>query len=99
MRNQKDFSAEVRLASTGDGPLNWQLGAYYLKIDRLVGVSLGADLGLGVIKNLYNAPGSNNPTSQLYADQFNTNVYAGIRLGRLCAEQQFQGERRPALRQ
>ena len=25
-RNQKDFSAEVRLASTGDGPLSWQLG-------------------------------------------------------------------------
>jgi len=78
VRNQKDFSAELRLASTGNGPLNWQLGAYYLKIDRLVGVSLGADLGLGVLKNLYNAPGSNNPTSQLYADQFNTNVYAAF---------------------
>ena len=78
VRNQKDFSAEIRLASTGGGPLNWQLGGYYLKIDRLVGVSLGADLGFGVIKNLYNAPGSNNPTSQLYADQFDTNVYAAF---------------------
>lgn len=78
VRNQKDYSAEVRLASTGGGPLNWQLGAYVLKIDRQVGVSLGADLGFGVIKNLYNAPGSNNPTSQLYSDQFDTNVYAAF---------------------
>ncbi len=78
LRNQKDYSAEVRLASTGNGPLNWQVGAYFLKIDRLVGVSLGADLGLGVIKNLYNPPSSSNPTSQLYADQFDTNVYAAF---------------------
>ena len=78
LRNQKDYSAEVRLASTGKGPFSWQVGAYYLKIDRLVGVSLGADLGFGVLKNLYNAPGSNNPTSQLYADQFSTNVYAAF---------------------
>ncbi len=76
LRNQKDISAEVRLASSGDGPLNWQLGGYYLNISRLVGVSLGADLGNGVIRQLYNAPGSANPTSQLYADRFNTDVYA-----------------------
>lgn len=78
VRNQKDFSAEIRLSSTGGGPLNWQLGGYYLKIDRLVGVSLGADLGFGILKNLYNAPGTNNPTSQLFADQFDTNVYAAF---------------------
>ena len=76
VRNQKDYSAEARLASTGTGPLSWQLGAYYLHIKRLVGVSLGADLGQGALKNLYNAPGTINPTSQLFADQFNTNVYA-----------------------
>ena len=75
-RDQKDFSAEVRFASKGDGPLNWQAGAYYLNIDRDVGVSLGADLGFGVTKQLYNAPGSNNPTSQLFADNFKTDVYA-----------------------
>ena len=78
LRNQKDISAEIRLASTGGGPLNWQLGGYFLKIDRLVGVSLGADLGQGVLKNLYNAPGTTNPTSQLFADQFDTNVYAAF---------------------
>ena len=78
VRNQKDFSGEVRLASTAAGPLNWQFGGYYLHINRLVGVSLGADLGQGVVRNLYNAPGSANPTSQLYADKFTTNVYAAF---------------------
>jgi iron complex outermembrane receptor protein len=76
IRQQSDISAEVRLASNGDGPLNWQVGAYFLRIDREVGVSLGADLGQGVITQLYNAPGSANPTTQLYNDAFDTNVYA-----------------------
>lgn len=76
VRNQKDISGEIRLASNGDGALSWQLGGYVLHIDRSVGVSLGADLGLGLIQQLYNAPGSSNPTSQLYSDKFKTNVYA-----------------------
>jgi iron complex outermembrane recepter protein len=78
VRNQKDISGEIRLASTGDGPFSWQVGAYLLHINRAVGVSLGADLGRGVTRNLYNAPGSNNPTSQLYADKFSSNVYAAF---------------------
>lgn len=78
VRNQKDFSSEVRLASNNDGPLNWQIGAYYLHIDRTVGVSLGADEGQGVIKQLYNAPNTINPTSLLLADKFKTNVYAAF---------------------
>jgi iron complex outermembrane recepter protein len=78
IRNQRDFSAEARFASTGNGPLNWQLGAYYLHIDRETGVSLGADLGLGALSTLYNAPSSSNPTSQLYWDKFKTNVYAAF---------------------
>ena len=76
VRNQEDISGEIRLASNGDGPLNWQVGAYYLHIDREVGVSLGADLGQGVIRQLYNAPGTTNPTTQLYHDAFTTDVYA-----------------------
>ncbi|MDC8754227.1 TonB-dependent receptor [Erythrobacter sp. sf7] len=76
IREQSDFSAEIRLASNGDGPFNWQVGAYYLHIDREVGVSLGADLGNGVTRQLYNAPGSANPTTQLYNDDFSTDVYA-----------------------
>ncbi|MEY3906541.1 MAG: hypothetical protein RIR59_1364 [Pseudomonadota bacterium] len=78
LRNQKDFSAEVRLASKGNGPVNWLVGAYYLNIKREVGVSLGADLGQGIIQNLYNAPNSANPTSQLFHDKFGTDVYAAF---------------------
>lgn len=78
VRNQSDFSGEVRLASNGDGPLDWQVGAYYLHIDREVGVSIGADLGLGVISQLYNEPDTINPTSQLYNDAFDTDVYAAF---------------------
>lgn len=76
IRQQEDISAEIRLASNGDGPFNWQIGAYYLNIDREVGVSLGADLGQGVTRRLYNAPGTDNPTTQLYNDAFKTDVYA-----------------------
>jgi iron complex outermembrane recepter protein len=78
VRKQKDISGEIRLASNGDGPLDWQIGAYALHIDRAVGVSLGADLGFGVTRQLYNAPGSNNPTSQLFSDKFKTDVYAAF---------------------
>ena len=76
VRQQSDFSAEIRLASNGDGNFNWQIGAYYLNIDREVGISLGADLGLGVSRELFNAPGSDNPTTQLFHDAFKTDVYA-----------------------
>ncbi|WP_379545195.1 TonB-dependent receptor [Qipengyuania sp. DSG2-2] len=77
-RDQKDISAEIRLASDTGGPLSWQVGAYYLNIDREVGVSLGADTGAGVSRELFNAPGSSNPTSLLLADGFDTNVYAAF---------------------
>lgn len=77
IRNQEDISAEIRLSSI-DGPVNWQLGAYYLHIDRQVGVSLGADLGQGVVEELYNPPGSANPTSQLFSDDFSTDVFAAF---------------------
>ena len=90
VRNQKDFSTEVRLVSNRGGPLSWQLGAYYLHIDRLVGVSLGADLGQGVIKNLYNPPNSTNPTSQLFADKFKTNVYAAFASADYAFSEQFK---------
>ena len=77
-RSQRDISGEIRLASDGSGPLDWQIGAYFLNIDRQVGVSLGADTGAGVIENLYNGPTTANPTSLLLADQFDTNVYAAF---------------------
>ncbi|MGQ3176088.1 MAG: TonB-dependent receptor [Blastomonas fulva] len=78
IRQQEDFSGEIRLSSNGDGPFNWQLGGYYLNISRDVGVSLGADLGQGIIRQLYNAPNTTNPTTQLYFDRFSTDVYAAF---------------------
>ncbi len=75
-RDQSDISAEIRLASDTDSPLQWQIGAYYLHIDRETGVSLGADLGLGVSRELFNPSGSDNPTTLLYNDDFSTDVYA-----------------------
>ena len=78
VRKQEDISGEIRLASNGDGAINWQVGAYYLHIDREVGISLGADLGRGIIRELYNAPGTDNPTTQLFHDAFKTDVYAAF---------------------
>ena len=78
IREQTDISTEIRLASNDNGPLGWQIGAYFLNIDRTVGISLGADLGQGVIQKLLNDADSSNPTSQLFADNFNTNVYAAF---------------------
>jgi iron complex outermembrane receptor protein len=77
VRKQQDFSTEWRLIGDA-GAINWQLGAYYLHIKRSVGVSLGADTGAGVTKQLYNAPDSSNPTSLLLADSFKTDVFAGF---------------------
>jgi iron complex outermembrane recepter protein len=78
IRNQKDISTEIRLVSNGDERLDWQLGLYYLNISRKVGVSLGGDTGAGIIRSLYNPPNSPNPTSQLFADRFKTDVYAAF---------------------
>jgi iron complex outermembrane receptor protein len=75
-RDQEDVSTEIRLVSNSDGPLSWQAGFYYLHIDRTVAVNLAGDSGNGVIKAIYNPPGTTNPTSQLLADNFRTNVYA-----------------------
>ncbi len=49
VRNQEDYSFEVRLASKGDQPLRWLAGIYYLNIDREVGVNTGMDRGFGII--------------------------------------------------
>jgi len=78
VRDQKDISAEVRLASTGDGPLAWSIGAYYLHINRHYGVAVNEDTGQGALDTLYNPPGSINPTSQLFDDRLKTDVYAGF---------------------
>lgn len=76
IREQSDISGEIRLASSGGGALSWEIGAYFLNIDRETGVSIGGDTGAGVSRELFNAPGSSNPTSLLLADSFDTTVFA-----------------------
>lgn len=76
-RDQKDFSTEVRLASS-QGPIGWSIGAYYLHIDRENGLSINQDRGLGTTRQIYNPPGSISPTSIAFFDAFKTNVYAGF---------------------
>ncbi|TNE28488.1 MAG: TonB-dependent receptor [Alphaproteobacteria bacterium] len=81
-RQQEDGSAEIRLTSNGDGPLQWQLGGYYLHINRKVLVNLMADQGLGVLETSYAPPDSISPSTQIYHDKFTTNVYAAFASGK-----------------
>ena len=77
-RKQTDFSFEVRLNSTGDGPMTWLAGAYFLDIEREVGVNTGLDLGNGITQELYVPQSGNNPTEQLVHDRFNNRVLAAF---------------------
>ncbi len=77
VRNQEDYSFEVRLASKSDQRLRWLGGLYYLNIDREVGINTGSDDGTGIVEDLYVA-GSNNQTQQLVHDDFGTDVYAAF---------------------
>lgn len=76
VRNQEDVSFEIRLASDTGTALNYSVGAYYLHIDRQVGVSIGYDRGQGILPNLFNGPETSNPTEQLADDSFTTDVIA-----------------------
>lgn len=71
-RNQEDFSAQVQLTSSGDDALRWQVGAYYLNIERTVGVAQLEDDGRA------NLPESfvNELTDALVLDDFTTDVFA-----------------------
>lgn len=74
-RDQKDVSGEIRLASPSDQRLRWMAGAYYLHIDREVGVATGIDGGGEVPKSLYVATGPYS-TEQLVWDDFKSDVGA-----------------------
>ena len=85
VRDQKDYSLEIRLTSNADQALRWSAGLYYLNIDRQVGVNTGLDTGTGITQSLFvdnnltpaGSPGAvNNPTEQLINDQFDSDVYA-----------------------
>ena len=76
-RDERDVSAEIRLASTS-GPLHWSVGTYYLNIARHYGLSINEDLGLGTTRQVYNPPDSIAPTFILFNDFYETDVYAGF---------------------
>jgi len=73
VRNQEDLSFEARLTSHGDQPLRWQIGGYYLDINRQVGVATLVDDGTPPIPALI-TPG----TEQLVFDDFDSRVLAGF---------------------
>ena len=75
LRNQKDYSLEIRLTSNADQALRWSAGLYYLNIDREVAVNTGIDQGQGIIEQPFTTNLA-NPTEQLVWDQFDSDVYA-----------------------
>ena len=96
VRNQKDASFELRLASKGETRLRWLAGVYYLNIDREVGVNTGIDSGVGVVPQLYIPRGQPNATEQLVWDNFKSDIYAGF--GNLAFDVTEQFEAALALR-
>lgn len=76
LRNQKDLSFELRLASATDSAVQWMAGVYYLDIDREVGVSLNRDSGGVPIRGLYQPEPGPNSTASLAYDQFDSQVWA-----------------------
>jgi iron complex outermembrane receptor protein len=76
LRDQKDMSVEMRLASDNDSKLQWMGGIYFLDIDRQVGVSLNRDSGQLPIRGLYQPEPGPNSTASLAYDQFDSQVFA-----------------------
>lgn len=78
VRNQKDYSFEVRLASSGEQRFRWLGGLYYLNIDREVGIATGIENAGRAIPSLYIPAGQPNSTEQLVWDNFTSDVYAAF---------------------
>ncbi len=79
VRNQEDYSVELRLASSGDQRFRWLGGIYYLNIDREVGVNTGIDNDGGIVTpSLFVPAGQPNSTEQLVWDNFTSDVYAAF---------------------
>jgi iron complex outermembrane receptor protein len=74
-RDQKDFSAEIRLASDPTQDFSWQIGGYFLHIDRRICVNLATDTGQGPIRQCFTLD-PRSRTEALSDDRFRTNVYA-----------------------
>lgn len=75
-RDQRDLSFEARLQGDLDR-VNWQLGAFYLHIDRRTCLNLGVDTGQGVVPRCFTTD-LRNHTEALADDSFGTNVYAAF---------------------
>ena len=71
-RNQEDISVQVQLTSSGDGPLRWQAGAYFLNIERTVGVAQLEDDNRSYLPRSF----VNELTDALVLDDFTTDVIA-----------------------
>lgn len=82
IRNQSDISFEVRLTSPSDQRLRWEVGGYFLSIDREVGVSLNRDDGTTPTRGLFqdntgaNRLSPGNFTEALLHDKFDSTVFA-----------------------
>lgn len=75
-RDQRDYSAEIRLESSQDQPLRWMTGAYFADIDRRLVVAYGGDLGLDRFEKGFVTSAGPNPTDLLYDDNLLSKVYA-----------------------
>jgi iron complex outermembrane receptor protein len=82
-RDQKDWSAELRLTSPGEQALRWTAGVFFADIDRHVVVSQGSDqtgasLQQDFLAQAFVPTSGPNPTDLLYDDTFKSKVYAGF---------------------
>lgn len=79
-RDQKDWSAEVRLTSSGSGAFRWMAGGYYAHVKRHLVVAYSGDNGdaLGPLIKGFASTDARNPTDLLYDDFLYSDVYAGF---------------------
>ncbi|HWU04621.1 MAG TPA: TonB-dependent receptor, partial [Novosphingobium sp.] len=80
-RTQQDISGEIRLASKAGAGYNWQLGAYYIHVNRRAIVSSEADTGQQALAQAYSGPDTISPTNQMFDDTFHTDAYAPFAAG------------------
>lgn len=63
------WSQELRLTSTGDAALRWQVGAYSLSTERFISTTTSLDTGEGILR-VTDTPltDARNPTQSFFAD-------------------------------
>ena len=73
----KAFTQEFRFSADTDGPVRWEIGAYYLDWDRFVSLSTGVDTGQGIIR-LEREPTTDprNPSTSFLADDNSNTAWA-----------------------